>query len=399
MGSIPPFSSEIPKPVGSTEKLANDINRSFAMPVPAFGDLGKSANDLINKDFYHTAQGTLDVKLKAPNGTNVAVKGKQGFDGVTSGSIEGKHTLKPQGAQHQSPSDFSTPAPSSSSPPPTLPPTSSTTQRGRNGFIKSISLITALPSPLRTHLYLSAIGVPNGFGTQEKLALTLRLPATGVTITQAWTTASLLDTKVELSDVVAPGAKVDLQNLWNPSKPNSAAQKLNLAWKNPNVHTRAFINYGTASGNVDATVDAVAGHEGFLVGGEAAYDVGKGAVTRYGLGLAYQTPAYNATVNAVQNLNVIMASYYQKVNSSVEVGAKAGYDVPGSKAAGLELASKYKLDPLSFAKAKINDRGIAAFAYSTKLNAGTTLGLGLSLDTQKLNEAGHKIGTSLTFEG
>merc|ERR1712072_1411560 len=104
---------------------------------------------------------------------------------------------------------------------------------------------------------------------------------------------------------------------------------------------------GTASGNVDATVDAVAGHEGFLVGGEAAYDVGKGAVTRYGLGLAYQTPAYNATVNAVQNLNVIMASYYQKVNSSVEVGAKAGYDVPGSKAAGLELASKYKLDPLS----------------------------------------------------
>merc|ERR1711939_1002397 len=222
MGSIPPFSSEIPKPVGSTEKLANDINRSFAMPVPAFGDLGKAANDLINKDFYHTAQGTLDVKLKAPNGTNVAVKGK--------------HTLKPQ----------------------------------------------------------------------------------GVTITQAWTTASLLDTKVELSDVVAPGAKVDLQNLWNPSKPNSAAQKLNLAWKNPNVHTRAFINYGTASGNVDATVDAVAGHEGFLVGGEAAYDVGKGAVTRYGLGLAYQTPAYNATVNAVQNLNVIMASYYQKVNSSVE---------------------------------------------------------------------------------
>ncbi|KAI7354423.1 hypothetical protein KC354_g11155, partial [Hortaea werneckii] len=316
MGSIPPFSSEIPKPVGSTEKLANDINRSFAMPVPAFGDLGKAANDLINKDFYHTAQGTLDVKLKAPNGMNVAVKGKQGFDGVTSGSIEGKHTLKPQGAQYQSPSDFSTQAPSSSSPS-SLAPTSSTTPRGRNGFIKSISFMTALPSPLRTYLYLSAIGVPNGFGTQEKLALTLRLPATGVTITQAWTTASLLDTKVELSDVVAPGAKVDLQNLWNPSKPNSAAQKLNIAWKNPNVHTRAFINYGTASGNVDATVDAVAGHEGFLVGGEAAYDVGKGAVTRYGLGLAYQTPAYNATVNAVQNLNVIMASYYQKVNSSV----------------------------------------------------------------------------------
>jgi hypothetical protein len=30
---------------------------------------------------------TLDVKLKAPNGTNIAVKGKQGFDNVTSGSV------------------------------------------------------------------------------------------------------------------------------------------------------------------------------------------------------------------------------------------------------------------------------------------------------------------------
>lgn len=206
-----------------------------------------------------------------------------------------------------------------------------------------------LPSPLRTHLYLHIMGVPNGRGSQEKIALTLR-HATGVTITQSWTTASLLDSKVELADVVAPGAKVDLQNLWNPSKPNSAAQKINLAFKNPNVHSRAFINYAQGSGNIDAVVDVVAGHEGFLVGGEAAYDVQKAAVTRYGVGLAYQTPAYTASINGIQNLSVIAASFYQKVNSSVEVGAKAGYDVQASKASGLELASKYKLDPLSFAK-------------------------------------------------
>lgn len=34
---------------------------------------------------------TLDVKLKAPNGTNVTVKGKQGFDGVTTGSVRHLH--------------------------------------------------------------------------------------------------------------------------------------------------------------------------------------------------------------------------------------------------------------------------------------------------------------------
>jgi len=300
------------------EKAADKIApKGKALPIPAFSDLGKAANDLINKDFYHLSQATLDVKLKAPNGTNVTVKGKQAFDGVTTGSIEGKHTLKPQ----------------------------------------------------------------------------------GVTITQAWTTASLLDSKVELADVVAPGAKVDIQNLWNPSKPSAAAQKLNLAYKHANVHSRAFVNYGTQNGNIDAVLDVTAGHEGFLVGGEAGYDVQKAALTKYSLGLGYQTPTYTASIIGTQNLSIIAASYYQKVNSSVEVGAKAGYDVNNKKASGLELASKYKLDPLSFAKVKINDRGIAALAYSTKLNAGTTIGLGLSLDTNKLNEAGHKIGTSLTFEG
>ena len=35
---------------------------------------------------------TLDVKLKAPNGTNVTVKGKQGFDGVTGGSVSWQTT-------------------------------------------------------------------------------------------------------------------------------------------------------------------------------------------------------------------------------------------------------------------------------------------------------------------
>ena len=42
-------------------------------------------------------------------------------------------------------------------------------------------------------------------------------------------------------------------------------------------------------------------------------------------------------------------------------------------------------------QAKINDRGIAAFAYNVKLRPGVTVGLGLSLDTQNLNEAAHKV--------
>ncbi|PPJ50138.1 hypothetical protein CBER1_04867 [Cercospora berteroae] len=382
----------------------NKVERTLAplLPIPAFGDLSKAANDLINKDFYHTSQATLDVKLKAPSGTNVTIKGKQGFDGATAGSIEGKHTLKPQGT-HNTSLSFSEPT-AVPAPPATSKkkiksqkqPRKQETQYPR-GFLRGVTFMTPLPTSLQSSAYLFAYGVPSGGGAEGEFGLTYKRQ--GVTITQAWSTASLLDSKVELADVVAPGVKVDLQNLWNPSKEGSAAQKINAAFKNPNVHARTFVNYGTAKGNIDAIVDVVAGSDGFLVGGEAGYDVQKAAVTRYSLGLGYQTPSYVASIVGSQNLTLIAASYYQKVNSAVEVGAKAGYDVQAQKASGLELASKYKLDPLSFAKAKINDRGIAALAYSTKLNAGTTLGLGLSLDTKSLNEAGHKVGTSLTFEG
>lgn len=52
-----------------------------------------------------------------------------------------------------------------------------------------------------------------------------------------------------------------------------------------------------------------------------------------------------------------------------------------------------------FLQAKINNLGIASLAYNTKVNSGLTFGIGGSFDTQKLNEAGHKLGTSFTFEG
>lgn len=285
-------------------------------PVPAFSDIAKAANDLINKDFYHTAAAALDVKLKAPNGTNVNVKGKQAFDSTTTASVEGKYSYKPQ----------------------------------------------------------------------------------GITVTQGWTTAALLDTKVEFADFLNQPVKLELQNLFNPNVPSKGAQKLNVAFKQSNLNARAFLDR-SASGNISAVIDAVVGHEGFVAGAEAGYDVQKAAITRYSAALGYQHPSFSASLVGVQNLSVVAASYYQKVNSSVEAGAKATYALQGSNTVGLELASKYKLDTVSFAKAKINDRGIAALSYNTKLNPGTTLGLGLSLDTAKLNEAGHKIGTSLTFEG
>ncbi|PFH61822.1 hypothetical protein XA68_16156 [Ophiocordyceps unilateralis] len=283
------------------------------MPVPAFSDLAKPANDLLNKDFYHLSASTFEFKDTAPNGVAFKITGKSSHDKVTSAAIEGKYVDKP----------------------------------------------------------------------------------TGLTLTQTWNTANSLDTKLEVSDSLAKGLK--LEGLFN-FLPATAARnaKFNLMFKQPNFHGRAFFDLLKGP---TANVDAVIGHEGFLAGASAGYDVNKAAVTAYSAAVGYSVPSYSAAITATENLSTFSACYYHKVNSQVEAGAKAIWNSKTGNAVGLEIAGKYRIDPVSFAKVKINDRGIAALAYNVLLREGVTLGLGGSFDTQKLDQATHKLGASFTFEG
>jgi len=125
--------------------------------------------------------------------------------------------------------------------------------------------------------------------------------------------------------------------------------KLNLHYKQPNVHVRSFIDL--FKGPV-AAVDLTLGHEGFLVGAEGGYDVQKAAITKYSLAAGYSQGSYAAAITATNNLTIFSASYYHKVNTEVEAGAKATWDSAAGSNVGLEVASKYKLDPSSFAKVR-----------------------------------------------
>ncbi|KAI9729911.1 MAG: Mitochondrial porin [Claussenomyces sp. TS43310] len=282
------------------------------MSIPAFSDVAKASNDLLNKDFYHLNAATIEVKSTTANGVAFKVNGKSTHESNTSGTLEAKYTDKPS----------------------------------------------------------------------------------GLTFTQSWNTANALESKLELSDNIAQGLKAEILGSFLPSSQAKGA-KVNLHFKQPNFHARAFFDLLKGP---TANLDAVIGHDGFLAGAEAGYDVQKAAITRYSAAIGYAAPQYTAAITAGSNLSVFSASYYHKVNSQVEAGAKAVWDSKSGSNVGLEVASKYRLDPVSFAKAKINDRGVAAVAYNVLLRPGVTLGLGASFDTQKLDQATHKIGASFTFE-
>ncbi|TQB69702.1 Mitochondrial porin [Monascus purpureus] len=317
------------------------------MSAPAaFSDIAKAANDLLNKDFYHTSAANLEVKSKAPNGVTFSVKGKNAHEGPISGSLEAKYVDAPSGKR---------------------------------------PIKRKPPEPKKP---------PRLRGSRSMIAFSCGQYSTGLTLTQAWSTANALDTKLELDNNIAKGLKAEISTNYLPAV-NSKGAKLNLYFKQPNVHARAFFNLLNGP---TANFDAVLGHEGFLVGAEGGYDVQKAAITKYSAAIGYSVPQYSAAITASNNLSLFSASYYHRVNAQVEAGAKATWDSKAGNAVGLEVASKYRLDPSSFAKAKINDRGIAALAYNVLLRPGVTLGLGASFDTQNLNQAAHKVGASFTFE-
>jgi voltage-dependent anion channel protein 2 len=281
------------------------------MSIPAFADIDKSAKDLLNKDFYHTTSGNIEVNSKTPDNVAFKVVGKSTHEGATSGSIEGK------------------------------------------------------------------------FANKEN----------GLTVTSLWTTTNALEAKIELADNLAKGLKAEIITGFLPATQKRSA-KFNLHFKQPSFHSRVFFDLLKGP---TGTIDAIFGHEGFLAGGSASYDVQKAKITGYNAAVGFHSPIYQAAITATDNLSVFAASYYHKVNSAVEAGSKATWNSKSGSSAGLELACKYRLDPLSFAKVRINDRGVAAVAYNTLLRDGVSLGLGVSFDTQKLDQATHKIGASFTF--
>ncbi|GKT91090.1 LOW QUALITY PROTEIN: putative mitochondrial outer membrane protein porin [Colletotrichum tofieldiae] len=333
------------------------------MSVPNFGDIAKSANDLLNKDFYHLSATTFELKSNTPNNVAFKVTGKTSHEKTTAGAIEGKYSDKATG-------------------------TATTAHRLD-----------------RLHLSLGQIngvfhGIPVHFAagwTPGRAYLLTFYRRAGLTLTQTWNTAAALDTKVELADSLAKGLKAEGVFSFLPSAGEKAASKkgakFNLTFKQSNFHSRAFFDLLKGP---TANIDAVVGHEGFLAGASAGYDVQKASVTGYAAAVGYQAPP---TALPSPPATTSASSLLLTTTSQVEAGAKATWNSKAGNNVGLEVASKYRIDPVSFAKFKVNNNGVAALGYNVLLREGVTLGLGASFDTQKLDQATHKLGASFTFEG
>jgi len=178
----------------------------------------------------------------------------------------------------------------------------------------------------------------------------IHLHCLGLVGTLAWSTANILDAKVEAENNIADGLKLEGVGSFKPDS-QDVGSKLNLYFKQPNFHFRVMSDLlkGPA-----LNADLVLGSQGFLVGGEAGYDVQKAALTRYSASVGYAQGSTTSAITASNNFSIFAASVYNKVNKETEIGVKAAWDSKSSTAVGMELAAKYKVDPLSFVKVRMH---------------------------------------------
>lgn len=185
--------------------------------------------------------------------------------------------------------------------------------------------------------------------------------AHGLVFTQAWTTANVLKSQVELENYFAKGLKLDVTSALVPDK-NTKSAIVNATYKQPGLHSRASLDLfkvgcRSCSASLLAclvcsvltavcvqgptfTADSVIGRDGFLVGAEASYNVTEGRITQYATALGYSAPEYALTLHGLKNLNVFAASYYHRVSPDVEAGAKAIYDTKSHGNVSLEVGTK-----------------------------------------------------------
>ncbi|KAJ3136981.1 Mitochondrial porin [Physocladia obscura] len=220
--------------------------------------------------------------------------------------------------------------------------------------------------------------------------------ARGLTVTEHWNAANVIGAQVELQDAIAAGVKLDVSGSIHPSNGAKNAKAV-VEFKQANVFTRSSVDLFSKAGPTIHT-DAVVGSDGFILGGDVAYNVNDATIHRYNLATGYATSEYQVGIHATGKFSHFTAFYFHKVNKQVDAGAKAIWNKAASDAVSIEVGTKYTLDNQTFVKAKIDNVGRLGLGYTQILRPGVKLALGGSFDTTRLHENVHRVGLSFILE-
>ncbi|RKP17977.1 putative outer mitochondrial membrane protein porin [Rozella allomycis CSF55] len=217
----------------------------------------------------------------------------------------------------------------------------------------------------------------------------------GLAVTSTVSTNGALSEQVEFNNALFSGLKFDLFGSFLQN--GKHALRTGVEYKQDYVTT-------TASADIlkgpTISADIVVGSDGVYAGSEVGYDVQSGTLTKYNAATAYNGSNYTVSLHALNSFKTFTASYFHRVNSTVEAGGKATWNYKSDKESDItvEVASKYTLDKDSYMKTKLDSVGKLGLSYTQNLRRGVKITLAGLFDTYRLQENAHKIGLNLVFE-
>ena len=183
----------------------------------------------------------------------------------------------------------------------------------------------------------------------------------GLTLTESWTSGNQIGMEVELADSLVKGLKLNLNGNIVPSSGAKAA-KVGAEFKQAHLFSTVALDvFKGPSVSADAVIGYISLYdvsskylivraEGFIAGGEVAYNVQDGKVTKFGAALGYLAKEFSVALNGSNNFSTFSVGYYHVVKPELEAGAKAVYDKKNAGNVAIEVGTKYTLDSTTFVK-------------------------------------------------
>jgi voltage-dependent anion channel protein 2 len=156
---------------------------------------------------------------------------------------------------------------------------------------------------------------------------------------------------------------------------------------------------GSTTAKIEAT--AVAGVDGFSVGGQSSYDTNKSVVDDYNFGAEYSEKDYTLTLKTAKKADEVIASYFHNLPSKSKLRTQVGGQFSwclNSDAKVLTLGSEHDVDDTTTVKAKIDTNGSFATAIEHRLaNPALKVALSSQWDGKKKSFSPKDFGVALTF--
>ncbi|DBA02033.1 TPA: hypothetical protein N0F65_000280 [Lagenidium giganteum] len=209
------------------------------------------------------------------------------------------------------------------------------------------------------------------------------------------TTQGRLITEAELPNVFTKGLHLNFKLEDGSVAKNANAKQVGVLGAEYKQDNFSFNVDADFVGNTIREAGVFA-YENFLIGGQAAFNIDKTALTEHNVGISYVGGDFTTSLVAKKNFATLSASFHHKLSKDTVYAAVLDYDLK-SAANTLNVGGRYKADSDTTYAGKIDSEGFLSLASIQKIRPFVTLTTSVHVDAKNFEGDAHKFGIGLTL--